>query len=132
MAKVPHDTDTCKKCLCPSCPVQAMSNCIMEKRPAWQKMRIDMKKMEMGPMEGSEHMMGHMMGHMGGEMHGEMTKMTHEEEMIGLYCSSEIGKSKCGDLDPSQMCTCPACDVWAEYGLKSQYYCTEGDADQRG
>jgi hypothetical protein len=97
----------------------------MEKRADWQKMRIEMAGMEM-PMGGGKEEMGMM----GGEMEG--MEMLPPEKMIGVYCSAEIGKSKCSDLDNNKMCTCPACKVWEEYDLKSQYYCTEGDADQRG
>jgi hypothetical protein len=92
----------------------------------WDKMRQEMmneKKMSMdGGTQAKNAMPDEMM---------EMN-MLKPEQMIGLYCSSVIGKSTCNDLDASQECVCPNCMVWTENHLKSMHYCTEGNADQRG
>lgn len=52
------------------------------------------------------------------------------EDVPGVYCSQ--GKATCEGLDPSQMCQCDKCKVWAEYklgeGEPGSYYCAEGKA----
>ena len=125
MAKIQYNAENCMKCLCPGCPVQTQSKCTATKKPKWQKMRQEMG--EMMP-EGSPEARGGMSMPMGKEIEMEMLE---PEEMIGLYCSYQVGKSTCHDLDASQQCTCPSCEVWISDNLQSQHYCTEGDADLR-
>ncbi len=123
MPRIEYNQDNCMKCQCADCPVQVKSSCTIAKRPKWDNMRQDMMKMGMdGGTQGQSTMPAHM----------EEMNMLKPSEMIGLYCSSTIGKSTCNDLDPSQECACPTCMVWMENGLNSRHYCTEGDADQRG
>ncbi len=135
MPHIVYNPENCMKCQCAGCPVQAMSQCTMSKRPKWNEMRMKMQEMMKGggmsmdpPGMGAAQPAENMPEEMG---MGQM-EMLEPSEMIGLYCSSEIGKSTCGDLDASQECVCPSCEVWTDNGLRSRHYCTEGDADQRG
>jgi hypothetical protein len=47
-----------------------------------------------------------------------------------VYCSQ--GTASCGDLDFSQRCVCPTCQVWQENGLSNYKYCQNGSAAQQG
>lgn len=136
MAKVEYNSENCMQCMCPSCPVQVMSNCTLDKRAKWLEMQKEMNEMMMKEMPG----MAASMGARGGmsmpmekeEPMGMEMEMLKPEEVIGVYCSSEIGKARCSDLDTDQRCSCPSCMVWMRHGLSQYKYCTEGDADQRG
>jgi hypothetical protein len=46
----------------------------------------------------------------------------------GIYCASEVGKSKCDDLDGTKACNCPSCPVWESCGLNGTYFCMRGPA----
>lgn len=145
MAKVEYNSENCMQCMCPSCPVQVMSNCTLNKREKWLEMQKEMNAMMMKEMPGMASSMG-VRGGMSGmsmpmesmpmgkekEEKGMEMEMLQPQEMIGLYCSSEIGKSSCSDLDTTQSCSCPSCMVWMRHNLTQYKYCTEGDADQRG
>ncbi|RJQ50904.1 MAG: DUF2769 domain-containing protein [Actinobacteria bacterium] len=52
------------------------------------------------------------------------------EEVPLVYCSQ--GMASCGDLDFSQQCICPTCNVWKSYGLAQYKYCKNGPASQMG
>jgi hypothetical protein len=50
------------------------------------------------------------------------------EQLGGLYCST--GKATCQDLKLANLCSCPACLVWAENGLAHSHYGALGSAEQ--
>ena len=52
------------------------------------------------------------------------------ERLGGLYCST--GRTICDDIVSTNLCNCPGCLVWAEYGLASNHYCVRGSADETG
>lgn len=133
MPKIEYNGENCMKCQCAGCPVQAMSQCTMDKRPAWNKMRTDMMKMmkEHGQM-GTPGMSMDGGTETGMKMEQMGMEMLAPEQMIGLYCSSAIGKSSCGDLDGAKDCVCPTCRVWNENNLSQYKYCIHGDAETRG
>ncbi|RJQ31852.1 MAG: DUF2769 domain-containing protein [Actinobacteria bacterium] len=138
MAKVEYNSENCMQCMCGSCPVQAQSQCTLEKRGKWLQMQKEMNQMMMQEKMGTQTQMKEARGGMSMPMAQEQEmgmemEMLKPDEMIGLYCSSQIGKSGCAnDLDTNQKCSCPTCMVWMRHDLNAQYYCSEGDADQRG
>ncbi len=50
------------------------------------------------------------------------------DDVEGIYCSFQKGKSSCTDLDVSKACLCPTCPVWRSHSLDTSYYCVKGAA----
>jgi hypothetical protein len=124
MKEVALDIDNYTKCVCPVCPVQAASECVAAKRPAWKRMRMvvgdilseypahpEAYDMEMATLETTE---------VAGK-HG--FKKPDAAEMLELYCSKAVNGASCHDLDGDRPCQCPTCAVWASHQLDSTYYC---------
>lgn len=104
MAKVDFNLENIQKCICKTCPVQAESECVKQKRMKVQEMMPKMMEKNMTP----------------------------EPEMIpGMYCAT--GKASCVDIDVSKMCQCNECAIWKEYDLPSGqpmgYYCRDGESE---
>lgn len=104
IGKIEFNMANWEKCICSSCPTQAKSDCVKQKK---------MKAMEMMPKI-------------------KESKMMPEPEMIpGMYCAS--GKSTCHDSDFSKMCICNECMVWKENSLANGkpmgYFCRDGEAE---
>jgi hypothetical protein len=110
MANIEFNMGTVGKCQCPGCPVQAQSNCAMDK--------LDTLKKIMGsdPPEAT--------------VAKEKEIMSHPEHVPGVYCAT--GTAACPDLDPNKMCQCSTCDVWKENrlgeGEPGGYFCAKGKA----
>jgi hypothetical protein len=102
MGKIEFTMENLKKCICPTCPVQADSACAEEKL---MKMQEIMQEME--------------------------DKLMSNPEMVpALYCAS--GKTSCKDLDFDQICQCNYCGVWKENDLENGepmgFFCRDGIA----
>lgn len=52
------------------------------------------------------------------------------KDVPNVYCSQ--GTASCGDLDFSQGCVCPTCQVWQANGLANYKYCRNGSAETNG
>jgi hypothetical protein len=50
-------------------------------------------------------------------------------EAEGVYCSKDVGKTKCGDLNGDLECMCPTCQVWQLYALKDRWFCLGSPAE---
>lgn len=50
------------------------------------------------------------------------------QDVEGIYCSQQRGKSSCNDLPRSKACLCPTCPVWRSHSLDTNYFCIEGPA----
>ena len=50
------------------------------------------------------------------------------DQVEGLYCSQQKGKSACTDLMASKACLCPTCPVWRSHNLDTAYFCANGPA----
>jgi len=50
------------------------------------------------------------------------------EQVEGIYCSLQRGRSACQDLAVSKACICPTCTVWRSHSLDTAYFCTNGPA----
>lgn len=61
---------------------------------------------------------------------GDWMASMSPQDVPKVYCST--GTATCGDLDFSQKCMCPTCDVWAENDLHNYKYCQHGDASKLG
>ena len=96
--KVPLSMDAMMKCMCPTCPVQAQSECARPKI-----------KMAMETHHGSHTMNSEMMKSMGQD------PVPKASEMAETYCS--IGVAACKDLDSSKMCICRQCQVYKDFSL---------------
>lgn len=46
----------------------------------------------------------------------------------GTYCTQQVGKSKCDDLNGELNCICPTCQVWQTYSLTERWFCIGGPA----
>jgi len=110
--------DNVMKCQCDNCSVQANSSCAMDRLQ-----------------QVNQAMQGGQMGSQGGP--GAMQSMTTQtigglsaQDVPQVYCST--GQSTCGDLDYTQNCICPTCDVWRENDLANYKYCRDGDATRIG
>jgi len=49
-------------------------------------------------------------------------------EVEGIYCSFQKGRSGCQDLASSKACLCPTCPVWKSHALDTAYFCVHGAA----
>lgn len=103
MSKVKFNVENLERCICMSCPVQADSNCIKEKKIKIMEMMPDIKK----------------------------TKTMPKPELVpGTYCAN--GKGHCDDVDFTKMCQCNLCAVWKENELDKGepmgYFCRDGEA----
>lgn len=101
MGKIEFTGENVMKCLCPNCPVQADSKCVMDK----------VKKMD--------------------EMMSEdvdIASMIGPEDVPGVYCAS--GKSSCSDLYFHEECKCVDCPIFKENDLMKGepvgYFCRDG------
>lgn len=99
---VPYAAENINRCRCSECPVQADSDCAMDKL---QKSKQEMEKM---PAE----------------------EVPDPEDVPGIYCSQ--GKASCQDLNFERQCICGSCDVWKDYNLKdvdpNNHFCQHGKA----
>lgn len=50
------------------------------------------------------------------------------DQVEGIYCSAQRGKSSCSDLATDKACLCPTCTVWRSHDLHTAYFCTRGAA----
>lgn len=130
MKEVEFNAENCMSCLCPSCSVEAKSECTLDKRPKWANMQKEMNEMEMNSMHEAQGMKvsGGMSMPMGSgeemQMPESNMEMAPPEDMIGLYCSSKIGQATCSDFDPSKPCICDSCKVAMKNDIDSTYFCT--------
>ena len=118
------------KCLCPVCPVEADSSCLYNRQGTW---RQDRQKV------------GEMLAEYPG--HPEIYEMPMDQleqqdppgdgdqyikpapaNMRELFCSKAVGKSSCQDLESQRQCQCADCQVFADSGLGSGYFCVHGSA----
>lgn len=58
----------------------------------------------------------------------DWTQLPPADLIEGIYCSSAVDKSKCGDLDATLSCQCFSCPVFEECGLTDGYFCVRGSA----
>jgi hypothetical protein len=98
--KVPYTTSNINKCMCSECPVQADSQCAMDKL---RKSKKEAEKLPAG-------------------------QAPNPEDVPGIYCST--GKARCQDLNFERQCICGSCEVWKEYDLKdvdpNNHFCQHG------
>jgi hypothetical protein len=89
-----------KRCLCPSCPVQAESECAEGVRRIMLEIAYS----------------------------SESAMLFERNRVPGMYCST--GKALCQDLNYNKICKCKECPVWLEYKLDQEevmkYYCRDG------
>jgi hypothetical protein len=124
MADVSLNIMNYSRCLCPVCPVQKPSSCIAAKRELWLEARKGIGRvlkqyhvdpgayvMDFRELEQSE--IGVSQGF----------RRPAPGDMIEVYCSKEVGKSNCDDLNDDQYCQCPDCSVWSDNELQGDYYC---------
>jgi hypothetical protein len=52
--------------------------------------------------------------------------------IAGMYCASDVGKSKCNDLDSMLSCQRFSCPVYEQYGLSDGDFCIRGAAGWLG
>lgn len=50
------------------------------------------------------------------------------ENVEGIYCAAQKGRSMCSDLATSKACLCPTCEVWRAHDLDVSYFCVNGAA----
>jgi len=50
----------------------------------------------------------------------------------GMYCASDVGNSKCNDLDSMLPCQCFSCPVYEQCGLSDGYFRIRGAAGWLG
>jgi hypothetical protein len=50
------------------------------------------------------------------------------DDVEGIYCATEKGRSVCSDLATAKACLCPTCKVWRSHGLDVPYFCVNGPA----
>lgn len=105
MTKIDFNRENFNKCICGGCPVLAKSPCTIE-----QEKKLAPQK----------------------ELIQKESKMPNSKEMSGVYCADAVGKSACNDLDDKKACLCPACPLAIMKGLKNNYYCTKGSAEEVG
>lgn len=104
MQKVDFNRDSFNKCLCGACPVQRDSKCVAG------------KEAEFAPLKEAIQRDG---------------RMPEPPRIVpGVYCSAEVGRSECTDLDGDKACLCPACPVFFNTGLTGNYYCMQAQADR--
>ena len=103
MSKVEFNAENVMKCICNTCPVQAKSECAMEKNKKMQEMiaeDIDLASI-IGP-----------------------------EDVPGVYCAN--GKAICNDLYFHEECQCVKCPIFKENNLMKgkpmSYFCRDGEA----
>lgn len=122
MKKVDLNISNYTKCLCPVCPVQAMSICDPKKDSEWLQERKtvgdileeypehpEAYETDFDALEKSDI----------GRRNG--FRRPSREETRELYCA--IGPSNCLALNKKELCQCPDCAVWQSYGLDTVYYC---------
>jgi hypothetical protein len=99
---VPYNEENIIRCRCPECPIQADSQCALD------KLRNSRQELENAP-EG---------------------EVPNPENVPGVYCSE--GKASCQDLNFERECICCICDVWKEYDIKdaspNNHFCQYGRA----
>lgn len=61
-------------------------------------------------------------------MAGAPTRMPAPQSVQMVFCSEDVGKSECTDLNTSLACNCPGCPVWTRNNLNSTYFCSRGAA----
>ena len=50
------------------------------------------------------------------------------DDVEGIYCSYDKGKSTCTGFDVAKACLCPTCMVWRSHNLDTSYFCVKGAA----
>jgi hypothetical protein len=50
------------------------------------------------------------------------------EQVEGIYCAAQKGRSTCADLAGDKACLCPTCPVWRSHNLDIAYFCINGAA----
>jgi hypothetical protein len=103
MGKIEFNSENVMKCLCPTCPVQATSDCAKEKLKKMQEMMAE---------------------------DIDLASMIGPEDVPGVYCAS--GKATCSDLYFHEECQCTKCSVFKENELMKGepvgYFCRDGEA----
>ncbi len=102
VSKIEFNMENWEKCICSSCPTQADSQCVKEKKINAMEMMPKIK---------------------------ESKKMPQPEMIPGMYCAT--GKGTCDDVDFTKMCQCNLCAIWKEnkldQGEPMGYFCRDGE-----
>ena len=105
MAKVPFNSETIKKCICPQCSIQTDSQCVKGKMAKVIGIKNGIKE----------------------------DTMPRPEEIPGMYCATGI--AFCQDIDTTKACICETCPLWEEYSLSDKkplgFYCRDGKIEEK-
>ncbi|MBI2954115.1 MAG: DUF2769 domain-containing protein [Chloroflexi bacterium] len=114
MPKIEYSKENLQDCRCSNCPVRETSTCIASR----------VSQVGQSQPFGTSMGGGAAMGGMG----GASMRLPAPQAVQMEFCSQDVGKSECTDLNTQLACNCPGCPVWIRNGLNSSYFCSRGPA----